>query len=332
MLDDRKSRVLKALVEEYIRTGAPVSSQTVLDRSGLDVSSATVRNDIASLESYGFVSQPHTSAGRLPTHQGYRFYVDHLSPVKLREATRGQIDEFFREVHKQISEMLRESSTLVSELTNYPAVVVGPGASSDIIDDIRLVPLGGSMVLVVAIAQNGRVHQEYVDVGTDVSVEMIEEAERLVSAAFHGHSLESPETDGLKRSDLPAVVKRIVAPVSEQLASTHSSEREVYVGGTSRMAALWNDLTMVRHLLKMLDEEASLIDLMSDESTGTNVRFGPDLGDETDLAVVTATYETPSGAMGKVGVIGTMRMNYRRAIKVVEEVSDGLEESFGGSG
>ncbi|MCL1599138.1 MAG: heat-inducible transcriptional repressor HrcA [Actinomycetia bacterium] len=331
MLDDRKSRVLKALVEEYIRTGEPVSSQTVLDRSGLDVSSATVRNDLSRLESYGFVSQPHTSAGRLPTHQGYRFYVDHLSPVKLREATRGQIDEFFREVHKQISEMLRESSTLVSELTSYPAVVVGPGASSDIIDDIRLVPLGGSTVLVVAVAENGRVHQEYVDVGTDVSAEMIEEAERLVSAAFHGHSLESPETDGLKRSDLPAVVKRIVAPISEQLTATHSSEREVHVGGTSRMAALWNDLTMVRYLLKMLDEEASLIDLMSDESTGTNVRFGPDLGDETDLAIITATYETPSGAMGKVGVIGPMRMNYRRAIKVVEEVSDGLEESFGGS-
>ena len=126
MLDDRKSRVLKALVEEYIRTGEPVSSQTVLTRSGLDVSSATVRNDLARLESYGFVAQPHTSAGRLPTHQGYRFYVDHLSPVKLREATRGQIDEFFREVHNQISEMLRESSTLVSELTKYPAVVVGP--------------------------------------------------------------------------------------------------------------------------------------------------------------------------------------------------------------
>ncbi len=332
MLDDRKSRVLKALVEEYIRTGEPVSSQTVLTRSGLDVSSATVRNDLARLESYGFVAQPHTSAGRLPTHQGYRFYVDHLSPVKLREATRGQIDEFFREVHNQISEMLRESSTLVSELTKYPAVVVGPGASSDVIQEIRLVPLGGSTVLVVAIAENGRVHQEYVDVGTDVSSEMIEEAERLVSAAFHGHSLESPETDGLKRSDLPAVVKRIVAPISEQLAATRSTEREVYVGGTSRMAALWNDLTMVRHLLKMLDEEAALIDLMSDESTGTNVRFGSDLGDESDLAIITATYETPSGAVGKVGVIGPMRMNYRRAIKVVEEVSDGLEENFGGSG
>ncbi len=95
MLDDRRSKVLKALVEEYILTGEPVSSQTVINRSGLDVSSATVRNDLASLESYGFVAQPHTSAGRMPTHQGYRFYVDHLSPTHMGDRTRTQIDEFF---------------------------------------------------------------------------------------------------------------------------------------------------------------------------------------------------------------------------------------------
>ena len=96
------------------------------------------------------------------------------------------------------------------------------------------------------------------------------------------------------------------------------------------MASLWNDLSMVRHLLAMLDEEASLIDLMGDDTDETNVRFGPDIGEEGDLAVVTATYETPTGATGRVGVIAPMRMNYRRTIKVVEEVSDGLEDSFGG--
>ena len=117
MLDDRRSRVLKALIEEYIRTGEPVSSQCVLDRSGLELSSATVRNDLARLESYGFVSQPHTSAGRIPTDQGYRFYVDHLAPTRLRETTRHRIEEFFQVVHRQISDVLRETSTFVNELT-----------------------------------------------------------------------------------------------------------------------------------------------------------------------------------------------------------------------
>ncbi len=330
MLDDRRSRVLKALVEEYIRTGEPVSSQTVLDRSGLDVSSATVRTDLAHLESYGFVVQPHTSAGRSPTRQGYRFYVDHLAPPRLREATRDQIDDFFRIVHKQISDMLRDTSTLVSELTAYPAVVVGPGASADVIQDIRIVALGGTTVLVVAIADNGRVHQEYVDVGVAVDTDTIDEAERLVGAAFRGHSLDTPATDGLTQADLSAVVRRIISPISERLTTAHLGEHEVYIGGTSQMAALWNDLNMVRHLLGLLDEEASLIELISDETSGTTVRFGSDLGEDVDLAVVTAPYETPSGGKGRVGVIGPMRMNYRRSIEVVEQVSEGLEDSFGG--
>jgi len=284
MLDDRRSKVLKALVEEYILTGEPVSSQSVIARSGLDVSSATVRNDLARLESYGFVAQPHTSAGRMPTHQGYRFYVDHLSPSNLRSRTRDQIDDFFRDVHSQVS---------------------------------------------VAIAENGRVHQEYVDIGVAIDDATVESAERLVAAAFHGHPLDAPEADRLRQSDLPAAVKRVIAPVSDRLSARPLAEREVFVGGTSQMASLWSDLTMVRHLLSLLDEEASLIDLLGDDTGETNVRFGPDFGEEGDLAVVTATYETPDGAQGRLGVIAPMRMNYRRTIRVVEEVSGALEDSFG---
>ena len=328
MLDDRKSRVLKALIEEYIRTGEPVSSQAVLDRSGLDLSSATIRNDLARLESYGFVSQPHTSAGRIPTDQGYRFYVDHLAPSRLREATRQRIDDFFHEVHRQISDVLRDTSLFVNELTAYPSVVVGPATSTDVIKDIRLIALGGPVVLVVAVAQNGRVHQEFVDVGGPVDADALESAERLIAAAFQDRTLASPEEDRLRQTDLPAAVKRVISPVQDQLASS-VADREIYVSGTSQMASLWKDLSMVQNLLTILDEEASLIDLLTDDVEGTHVRFGSDVGAGSDLAVVTTTYETPAGATGRVGVIGPMRMNYRRTIRVVEEVSEGLEDRFG---
>lgn len=330
MLDDRRSRVLKALVESYIRTGEPVSSQTVLTASGLDVSSATVRNDLAQLESYGFVVQPHTSAGRIPTDAGYRFYVDHLAPARLREATRQKIDSFFQEVHRQISEVLRDTSLFVNELTTYPSVVVGPATATDLIKDIRIVPLGGTVVLVVAVAENGRVHQEFVDLGTRADPETIESAERLISAAFAGRTLDAPEADStLKKSDLPAAVRRVVSPVSDQL-TTAVSEREVYVSGAAQMASLWKDLTTVQSLLGMLEEEASLVDLLTDDDDGTHVRFGSDIGTGGDLAVVTTTYETATGGTGRVGVIGPMRMNYRRTIRVVEQVSEGLEDRFGG--
>lgn len=329
MLDDRMSKILKALVEEYIRTGEPVSSKVVLEAIDVDVSSATVRNDLAQLESYGFVVQPHTSSGRVPTHQGYRFYVDHLSPSRLREDTRRKIDEFFRHIHSQISEVLRDTSTLVSELTAYPAVVVGPASTSDIIKDVRLVPLGGTIVLAVAIAESGRVYQEFVDIGVAADRETLDTAESLVASAFHGRSLDQPESERLVSADLPAMVKRIIAPVSDQLAGNASGRREVYVGGTSQMASLWSDLSMVQHLLETLDEEAALIEMMSDSADGLQVRLGSDLGDEFDLAVVTTTYETPSGSRGRMGVIGPIRMDYRRTIRVIERVSEGLQRSIG---
>ena len=329
MLDDRRSEVLKALIEEYIRTGEPVSSQSVLDLSHIEVSSATVRNDLAQLESYGFVVQPHTSSGRIPTHQGYRFYVDHLAPSRLREGTRKQIDSFFQQVHRQISEVLSETSTLVSELTMYPAVVVGPATSNEIVKDVRLVPLGGTVVLAVAITESGRVYQEFVDTGISADEATLEAAERLVTAAFQGKTLDAPEAQGLATSDMPAMVKRVIAPVSAQLAGNVAALGEVHVGGSSQMAALWSDLTMVQHLLEVLDEEAALLDLMSDDIEGLQVRIGPDLGDEPDLAVVTTTYTTPYGSTGRVGVIGPMRMDYRRTIRVVESVSEGLEKSLG---
>ena len=328
MLDDRKSKVLKALTEEYIRTGEPVSSRAVLDRSGLDVSSATVRNDLARLESYGFVVQPHTSAGRVPTDQGYRFYVDHLAPARLRETTRHRIDEFFKEVHRQISDVLRDTSSFVNELTAYPSVVVGPASTSETIKDVRLVPLGGSVVLVVCVADNGRVHQQFVDIEGDFDRDALDSAERLLTAAFTGRSLGDDAGDELGRSDIPSALKRIIGPVSDNLATT-VVDREVYVSGTSQMASLWSDLTMVQNLLGMLEEEASLVDLLTDDDAGTHVRFGSEVGRGGDLAVVTTTYETSSGSTGKVGVIGPMRMNYRRTIRVVEEVSEGLEDAFG---
>lgn len=329
MLDDRRSRVLKVLVEEYIRTGKPVSSRAILDRIGIEVSSATIRSDLQQLESYGLVEQPHTSSGRLPTNQGYRFYVDNLSPATLRKDTRRQIDEFFKQVHRQISDVLRDTSTLVSEITTYPTVVVGPVDTHESIRDVRLVPLGGTLILAVAIARSGRVYQEFVDVGYSPDKEALDVAERVIAETFSGKALGDSELDQPVVADLPAMVRRIVSPVREQLSHSAPEVGEVYVGGSSQMVSLWSDISMVQRLLEMLGEEAALIDLMGNEADGLTVRFGADIADAPDMAVVATTYETPQGLHGRVGVIGPMRMDYRRTIRVVELVSEELEKSFG---
>jgi heat-inducible transcriptional repressor len=328
MLDDRKSRILQSLVEEHIRTGEPVSSQAILDHSDLDVSSATIRNELASLEAYGFVAQPHTSSGRVPTRQGYRYYVDHGKPTQLRVATHARIEAFFADVHREVSRLLKETSGLLTDLTRLPAVVIGPERDVEALHAVHLVRLGGPAVLVVTIAESGGVSQQIVSVGFEPSDDQLSAAEELIEAVYRGRIRpDVAEDERLVASDVPDVVRAIVRPVHDELQGIQPSRREMFVGGTSQLAELWADLAVVQEMLGLLEREAELQRIMSDSSRGATVRIGEELGDELDVAVISAPFG--SNLTGRLGVIGPMRMDYRRAIRVVEEVGEGLEESLG---
>jgi heat-inducible transcriptional repressor len=326
MLDDRKSLVLQALVEEYIRTGEPVSSHAILDRSGLDVSSATVRNDLARLEGYGFVAQPHASAGRIPTHQGYRYYVDHCSPGRLRAATRQRIEQFFTDVHQEVTRLLRDTSGLLSEITHFPAVIVGPTFDDDELHAIHLVRLGGTSILIVTVAETGRVSQQVVDLGFEVDERQIEDAERVLLKVYGGRTLSSVPGDDAGLRGLSEVVRRVVQPVHDRLQAGSGQERDIYIGGTSQLAGLWNDLAIVSQMLGLLDEKTILQQLIEGDD-GTTVRIGAELGDDVDMSVVAAPFGS-GGRKGRIGVIGPMRMDYRRTIRVVEQVGENLGESL----
>ncbi len=334
MLDDRRARVLQALVEEYIRTGQPVSSRAVLESSGLAVSSATVRNDLAKLESYGFVEQPHTSAGRVPTHQGYRYYVDHCSPAKLRSATRMRIESFFTEVHRELSKLLQETSGLLSDLSHYPAVVVGPGLGDESVVALHLVPLSPTVVLAVTIAESGRVTRDVVRLLREVTENDLGRAETVLGRLYNGRTLADGRTaaKAIKGSELADSVRHVVRAVADTLAAAETSTQDIYVGGTSQLAALWEDLAQVHSMLGILERDSVVRQMVEEPGVGTAVRIGAELAvEDVDLAVVSSDYEAGDHWLGRVGVIGPMRMDYRRTIKIVEEVSEGLGESLGSS-
>ena len=147
MLEDRRSEILRALVEEHIRSGEPVSSRAIVDRAHLPVSTATVRNDLAALEAEGFVIQPHTSAGRVPTAAAYRYYVDHLGPGRLRSTAQAKINSFFGEVHLELSKLLKETSDLLAEVTDLPSVVVAPALRGDRVRDLHSVQVTADQML-----------------------------------------------------------------------------------------------------------------------------------------------------------------------------------------
>ncbi len=328
MLDERKSAILQALVEGHIRTGAPVSSRAILDASGLAVSSATIRNELVKLEREDYVEQPHTSAGRLPTDKAYRYYVDHISPRQLRTSVRAKIEEFFTSVHHGLSQLFQDTSDLLADITHYPAIVLGPGLASDRVHGIHLVQLGPELVVVVVVTDSGRVAKELVRLGRATTPSQLRAAESMLAGAYEGQAVnEVPDV----ADAVPGPVGELVSAAREVVKRSETAVRDMYLGGTSQLTSLWEDLRKVHTMLEFLERESIIHQLLVDAEQGTSVRIGSELSlaPDADLAIVSTTYGAGDVAHGRVGVLGPRRMDYRRTIKVVEEVSEGLGDSLG---
>ncbi len=319
MLDDRKSALLAALVELYIESGAPVSSSAVLDRSGVGVSPATVRNDLAILEREGYAAQPHTSAGRVPTSAAYRYYVDHLSPEQVKSATREQIHQFMSSMHTELSKLLKATSSLLADVTHYPAVVLGPGLAGDTIAGLHLVPVANRAVLLVLVGASGQLRQQVISLDDAVDPTEVAAAEAILA--------EAASTSG-SFEDLAYEASGTVTQIVDRAVSAATSideDRELYVGGTSTLASAWGDIAEVNRVLEVLEREAMLLRVLSGASAGTLIKIGEEHAIGGDVSVVSTSYAAGGVNAGAVGIIGPQRMDYRRTISVVEEVSEVLE-------
>lgn len=329
MLEDRRKEILRTLVEEYIRSGEPVSSRTICERTELGVSTATVRSELVALERDGFVAQPHTSAGRVPTSRAYRYYVDHLGPTKLRSVTQAKIATFFDSVHLELNKLLKATSQLLADVTQLPAVVVAPGVAGQTIRDVHLVRLTSDVILAMVVTDGGRVIQEKVRLASTLTMEELADAERAMYSAAVGQAVGSPMVLGDEiRASLGPAVATVAADVISVIGRAAGAESEMFVGGTRQMAAVWEDLTEVQRVLEVVEREAIVLNILA-RAPGTSIQIGSELPvADVDMAVVSTTYESGAAAgspTGLVGVIGPMRMNYGRVISAVEEVSRELE-------
>jgi heat-inducible transcriptional repressor len=321
MLEDRRADVLRALVEEHIRTGEPVSSRAILELTGLEVSSATIRNDLAALEKEGYVVQPHTSAGRVPTARAYRYYVDHLTPTRLRTPAQTRVARFFSTVHLELSKLLKSTTELLSEITHYPAVVVGPGPRGEVIRAVDLVQLGARTVLLVVVTESGRVSQEVCRLPEPLTPGEVEEVERLLAASLCGRELGDELSVGESEAQLSPPAQAAVEAACQALTRAATASADIYVGGTRQMATVWEDLATVHRVLEVLEREAMILNILA-RAPGTFVQIGEELpvSDQVDMAVVSTSFEAGSHTAGRVGVIGPMRMDYATAISAVETV------------
>ena len=218
MLDDRKTAILRAVVEEYIATAQPVGSSHIAATHGVQVSSATVRNDMVFLEQEGYLAQPHTSAGRIPTDKGYRFFVDHLTPNgKLGAAEQVKVGEFFNSATGRLEETLQRTSTLLAQMTNYAAVVLGPKKEVAVVRSVQLVGLSAHLATAVVVLSNGAVESEPIELGTTLSEDEVHRASAFLSKLMVGKALgdvvqPSPSGDGV----IDALAKQVVQAMSSR--------------------------------------------------------------------------------------------------------------------
>ena len=326
-LDERKAAILRAVVEEYIETAQPVGSGHVAKAREVNVSSATVRNDMAVLEAEGYLRQPHTSAGRVPTDKGYRFFVDQVGGATVLDQSQTQeVRTFFARAHGELEHVLHKTSQLLSNLTDYAAVVVGPPHEVATIRSAQLVGLAPKVVLAVLVMSNGQVEKFTMELAEDVGDERIAAASAHLAAAVVGRSLgELPPIPATSDVAVDAVVAAAIGAITAP-DPEHDADH-VFVGGASRMAAAFDAVETVREVLSILEEQLVVVSLLRDVlDRGLSVAIGTEHGVQqlAECSIVVAPYEIEGERAGSIGVLGPTRMNYPQALAAVAVVSQRL--------
>ena len=334
MLDDRKLAVLRAIVTDYVQNSEPVGSKALVERHRLDVSSATIRNDMAALEDEGLIAAPHTSAGRVPTDAGYRLFVDRLSAVKPMSSAEQRAIAHFLEGAVDLDDVVDRTVRLLSTLTHQVAVVQYPSLARSCVRHIELVPLGGERVLVVLITTTGRVEQRVVDVGRDLSSTVGEDTlatlRTELNRATAGRTLAEASAElAAAPEQLEPGLRDLVRAVGTALQDSFVEEREerVVLAGTANLARVGPDFTTsLGPVLEALEEHVVLLKLLgtaAEQGEQVAVRIGhenPYAGLQTTSMVATG-YGAGSDLVAGLGVLGPTRMDYPTTMAAVRTVA-----------
>jgi heat-inducible transcriptional repressor len=332
---ERSARVLEALVREYIASGEPVASSALVTVAGLGVSSATVRSILAHLEAEGFVKQPHTSAGRIPTDRGYRFYVDLLLEVRRPSKAASLVEERLRreQVGPLVDAILSQASHVVSQASRQVAFAQRPTHAAAVFERVEFIPLSSSRVLVVIVARGGHIVQKAIAIDEPLDADDLRQAANYLNAEFSGLPLCRARDAVLERMREERHLYDELKARAIRLASSSFTDLpdsgELYVDGTASLLDEDQGLTLgtLQTLLTMIEEKQRLLRLLNEyiDGQGLTVIIG---GEHSDpglhpFSLVVSTYEDAAG-IGTIGVIGPTRMHYSRAISVVEGAAQAI--------
>lgn len=336
-LDERKAAILRTVVTDYVETSIPVGSAQVARDPGIDVSPATVRGEMAALERDGYLTHPHTSAGRVPTDKGYRFFVDHLAaPLPLGQAKQEQVQEFFSHAHGELERMLADTSRLLSQLTDTTAIVVPPASEGRRVCSVVLTRLSPRTALAVLILSDGAIERRPLMIAEDVPDEDLRAASNVIEQHFAERTVDGYPSFGQGsvapsgRPEVDALVEAVRQAVEAVPVETPLAER-YFVGGQSRMLEHFAAVEQVRAVLTILEQSFVVVSLLHEVLTkGQSVSIGSEhgLAPLAECSLVVAPFGGEGASAGTIGILGPTRMDYPQALAAVAIVGQRLSREL----
>lgn len=335
MLNERKKQILQAVIEEYISTAEPVSSGTIVEKYDLGFSSATIRNDMADLEHEGYLEKPHTSAGRIPSVKGYRFYVDELlndENISLDEIQ--YIKTQLETKVNEIEDLTKITTNTISDITHYATVAIGPNSNNNLIKDIKFILLGERMLMAVILTENGAIKETIIKYDEDISQNQVEGLNFTFNNKLRGKPLEKidkPMEEYILSTMSDQV--NVIKPIIQQMNKAIEESDKIYLKGANNVFDFpeFKKVDTARNFLSILDTKEEMLEVLnSGFAKDINVYIGEENEREElkDLSIVTFKHTVGGKDLGTIGIIGPKRMNYSKVISIMKYISKRLNENL----
>ncbi len=332
MLDERKKKILQAIVEEYINSAEPVSSNAILNHHGLECSSATIRNEMSELEKNGFLDKTHTSSGRIPSAKGYRYYVDELvkdDNISLEEIK--YISDKLETKINEIEDLTKITANTISEITHYTTVSIGPKTNTQLIEEIKFILLGTRMVMAVILTDSGLVKETIIKFDEDISEKQVQNMNYIFNNKLKNQPIETidrPLEEYLYDEMTYSI--HVIKPIVEQIRKVLADEK-IYLEGTNKSFDLpeFNSLEVAKNFVNVLDTKELMTDMLnSGFAEDINVYIGEENKQEElkDFSVVTFKHKVNGKDVGTIGIIGPKRMDYSKVISVMKYINKKMKE------
>ena len=337
-LDERKQKILDAIIRTYMETGEPVGSRTISKYSDLNLSSATIRNEMSDLEEMGYIIQPHTSAGRIPSDKGYRLYVDHILESKDQEIQ--EFKDLMLERTDKLEQMLQQVVKVLAANTNYATMVSTPAVKGNKLKFIQLSKVNSTQILAVIMMEGNLVRNKVIDVTEELDQETVLKLNILLNSVLNGLSIEEINLGMIQNlKEQAGIHSELVASVIDAVAEVIHAEDEVkiYTSGATNIFRYpeLSDNGKASEIISTFEEKQELTDLVNQtlensESRGIQVYIGQESPIQAmkDCSVVTATYELGGGLQGTIGIIGPKRMDYENVLKTLKTLTEQLDRIY----